>query len=209
MEYALVLLGAYLLGSISWGLIVGRLVRDVDVRHYGSGTTGVTNVLRTLGLQMAGIVLLADVSKGIAAVLLARLLSEDPLAEALAGILVILGHNWPIFSRFHGGRGVTAAVGGLMVMAPLAAVAAAVAFLLAILASRYVSLGSVLSVLVAMVSIPILVMTNLEPWQYMIYVGAGGPVILWRHRGNIQRIFQGTERRLGQSEASNTRTDPH
>ncbi len=118
MEYVLVLPGAYLLGSISWGLILGKLSRGIDVRKHGSGATGAANVLRTLGPRMAALVLVADVSKGTVAVLAAKLLTGAPLAEALAGILVIAGHNWPIYSRFQGGRGVTKAVGALAVMSP-------------------------------------------------------------------------------------------
>ena len=199
MEYVLVLPGAYLLGSISWGLIIGRVRRGIDVREYGSGATGTTNVLRTLGPRVAAVVLVADVSKGAAAVLLARLLIDAPLAHALAGVLVIVGHNWPAFSRFHGGRGVTAAVGALAVMYPAVAAAAVAVFVSTVLVSRYVSLGSVLSVATAMIAIPIMVATGQVPWEYLIYVSASGPIILWRHRGNIQRLLQGTERRIGQA----------
>lgn len=200
MEYALVLPAAYLLGSISWGLIVGKVSRGIDVRRYGSGATGATNVLRTLGPRMAALVLVADVSKGVVAVLLARLLIEEHLAEALAGILVVAGHNWPVFSRFQGGRGTTAAVGALAVMsAPAAAVSTAL-FILTVLISRYMSLGSVLSVVVAMVMLPVMVATGLEPWEYLVFTSIGGPIILWRHRGNIQRLIQGKERRIGQRE---------
>ena len=199
MEYLLVLPGAYLLGSISWGLIIGRVRRGIDVRKYGSGATGTTNVLRTLGPRVAAVVLVADVSKGVVAVLLARLLIDDPLAQALAGILVIAGHNWPVFSRFQGGRGVTTGVGALAVMSPLAAAVAVTVFVSTVRISRYVSLGSVLSVTAAMIAIPILVATGLVPWEYVIYIGAGGPIILWRHGGNIQRLLHGTERRIGQT----------
>ena len=113
MEYVLALSGAYLLGSISTGLIIGRMSRGIDVRTYGSGVTGVTNVLRTMGPRIATLVLVADISKGVIATFLARLVADAPLTEALAGVLVIAGHNWPVFSRFQGGRGVTTAVGAL------------------------------------------------------------------------------------------------
>ena len=208
MEYVLVLPGAYLLGSISWGLIIGKVRRGIDVRKYGSGATGMTNVLRTLGPRMAALVLVADVAKGIVAVLLARLLTGAPLAEALAGVLVVAGHNWPVFSRFRGGRGVTTGVGSLAVMSPLAAAVAVSVFVLTVLLSRYMSLGSVLAVVVAMVALPILVATGLEPWQYLIYTCVGGPVIIWRHHGNIRRLLQGTERRIGQRVNQKTQDEP-
>lgn len=196
IEYALVLPGAYLLGSISWGLIIGRMTRGIDVREHGSGATGMSNVLRSLGPRLAVPVLVLDVSKGVIGVLLARLIIGTPMAEALAGFLVILGHNWPVFSRFRGGRGVTTGVGGLAIMSPLAAAIALGVFVPTVLISRYASLGSVLAVATAMVTIPIMVATGHAHWEYLIYIGAGCPLILWRHVGNIQRLMQGTERRL-------------
>ena len=208
MEYVLVLPGAYLLGSISWGLIIGKMSRGIDVRAYGSGATGVTNVLRTLGPHMAALVLVADVSKGIIATYLARVVTGAPLAEALAGVLVIAGHNWPVFSRFQGGRGVTTAVGAMAVMSPPAAAAGIGAFLPTVLLSRYVSLGSVLSVIAGCVTLLVLVAIGLEPWDYLIYAGVGGPIILWRHRGNLRRLLQGTERRFGQRADQETLDNP-
>ncbi len=196
IEYALILPGAYLLGSISWGLIIGRMTRGIDVREHGSGATGTANVLRTLGPRWAVPVLVLDISKGVIAVIVAKQIIGSPVAEALAGFLAVLGHNWPVFSRFQGGRGVTTGVGGLAVMSPVAAAIAAGVFVSTIAVSRYVSLGSVLAVATAMVTIPIMVATGHAHWEYLIYIGAGCPLILWRHVGNIQRLLQGTERRL-------------
>lgn len=200
MEYLIAPLGAYLIGSISWGLIVGKVTRGVDVRSYGSGATGMTNVLRVLGLRLAILVMVADISKGVAAALLARAIVGTPMAEALAGILVIAGHNWPIFGRFRGGRGVTTGVGALAIMSPLAAAAAVAVFVIAVLLSRYVSLGSVLAVITAMIMVPLLIALDMAPWEYILYVVLGSPLILGRHMGNIQRLLTGTERRLGQRE---------
>ncbi len=200
MPYVLVLPGAYLLGSISWGLIIGKMRSGIDVRDYGSGATGTTNVLRTLGPRMAALVLVADVSKGVVAVLLAKLLIGTPLAEALAGILVVAGHNWPVFSRFQGGRGMTSGVGALVVISPLAAAVSMALFIPTVLISRYVSLGSVFAVMVSISILPILVATGLEPWQYLVYSTVGGPIILWKHRENIRRLLQGKERRIGEKE---------
>ena len=196
VPYVLVLPGAYLLGSISFGLMAGKLGRGIDLRQYGSGATGTTNVLRALGPRMAALVLVADLAKGVIGVLLARLIIGTPLAEALAGFLVILGHNWPVFSRFQGGRGVTTGVGGLTVMSPVAAAIAVGVFIPTVLISRYASLGSGLAVSTAMITIPIMAATGQVPWEYMVYVGAGGSLILWRHLGNMKRLLQGTERRL-------------
>ncbi|MCL0044370.1 glycerol-3-phosphate 1-O-acyltransferase PlsY [Dehalococcoidia bacterium] len=205
MKYILILPLAYLLGSISWGLIIGKMRRGIDVRDHGSGATGVTNVLRTLGPRMAGLVLIADVSKGTVAVILARVFIDTSLGEAIAGILVIIGHSWPAFSRFQGGRGVTTGIGAMVVMSlPIAAIGVAI-FLPTVLISRYVSLGSVFSVIGTMIVAFIMVWVGAEPWEYLIYVTIGGCVILWRHQGNIQRLINGTERRLWQKVNPSTR----
>lgn len=208
MEYALALPSAYLLGSISWGLIAGRVRRGIDVRDYGSGSTGSTNVLRTLGPVTAIIVLLADVAKGVTAVLLAKVLIGTALSEAVAGLLVIAGHNWPLFSRFHGGRGMTVSVGALAVMSPLAAAICLPLFVSTILISRYVSLGSVVALAAAMITIPVLVTLGIAPWEYLLYSSVGGPVILLRHKGNIQRLLNGTESRIRLRPGRAPRIDP-
>ncbi|MBI4201329.1 MAG: glycerol-3-phosphate 1-O-acyltransferase PlsY [Chloroflexi bacterium] len=206
MGYALVLPAAYLLGSISWGLLVGKLARGIDLRQYGSGATGATNVLRALGPRLAGLVMVADISKGVIAVLLARLVTHDAVAESLAGILVVVGHNWPVFSRFQGGRGTTTGVGGLAVISPLAAAVALAVFVFTVVASRYASLGSVLAVLTAMIALPVLIVIGPEPseYPYLIYVAIGCPLILWRHRGNIQRLAQGKEPRISLGRTSDS-----
>lgn len=208
MEYALALPSAYLLGSISWGLIAGRVRRGIDVRDYGSGSTGSTNVLRTLGPVTAIIVLLADVAKGVTAVLLAKVLIGTALSEAIAGLLVIAGHNWPLFSRFHGGRGMTVSVGALAVMSPLAAAICLPLFVSTILISRYVSLGSVVALAAAMITIPVLVSLGIAPWEYLLYSSVGGPVILLRHKGNIRRLLNGTESRIRLRPGRTPRIDP-
>ena len=203
MEYALVfrgaylLAGAYLLGSISWGLILGRLRRGIDLRQVGSGGTGATNVLRTVGPRMAAVVLFADMAKGVTAVALAKLLADDiPMIVALAGILVIVGHIWPVFSRFHGGRGIATAVGALVMISLPTVMMATVAFIPAVAITRYVSLGSLLAVATSMIMIPVLSAAGEVPWEYTVFSTVGGPMILWRHRENIKRLLNGTERRM-------------
>ena len=203
MEYALVfrgaylLAGAYLLGSISWGLILGRLRRGIDLRQVGSGGTGATNVLRTMGPRMAAVVLFADMAKGVTAVALAKLLADDiPMIVALAGILVIVGHIWPVFSRFHGGRGIATAVGALVMISLPTVMMATVAFIPAVAITRYVSLGSLLAVATSMIMIPVLSAAGEVPWEYTVFSTVGGPMILWRHRENIKRLLNGTERRM-------------
>lgn len=207
MEYALAMPSAYLLGSISWGLIAGRVRGGIDVRDYGSGSTGSTNVLRTLGPATAVIVLMADVAKGAVAILLARVLIGTALAEALAGLLVIAGHNWPLFSRFQGGRGITVAAGVLAVMSPPTVVISFAMLLPTVLITRYVSLGSIVGVAAVMVTMPILVALDIASWEYLLYTFLGGPVILLRHKGNIQRLLNGTESRIRLRPGRTTRDD--
>ena len=200
-EYAIALIGAYLLGSISWGYLVGK-VRGVDIRERGSGSTGMTNVLRTLGPALAVLVLAGDVSKAVLAVLLARVLTGGAhLAEALAATLAVIGHNWPVFSGFRGGRGVATGVGGLTVLSPLSGAIAVGVFLTPVALTRYVSLGSVCAVLSSIITIPLFAALGWTAWPYFLYVGVAGPLIIWQHRGNIQRLLTGNERKLGASES--------
>ena len=192
----LVIPGSYLIGSVSWGLIIGKMTRGIYVRDYGSGSTGSTNVLRTLGTRLGALVFLLDVSKGVLVIIAAKLVGDDPLIDGLAALAVILGHNWPILSRFQGGRGIAPAVGALTVLAPPATAIAVAAFIPAVLMTRYVSLGSLLAVASAIISMPILAFLNTAPWEYLAYTMIGGPLIIIRHKENIRRLLEGTERRL-------------
>lgn len=219
-QYALLLPLAYLIGALPWGYVALYLRRGIDIREYGSGRTGVSNALRTAGFRIAGLVLLLDLAKGIAAVLLARALVGDALAEVTAGLLALAGHNWPVFLGFRGGRGIAPGLGGLAVMSPLAAVAGVLVFIPTCLISRYLSLGSIMGVVAAGAALAILALVEgltptgyllygsllglgynafgITPIPYLVYGLLGGAVIIWQHRDNIQRIAQGTERRIGQ-----------
>ena len=201
-RYAAVLPLAYLTGSLSWGYVVLLMHRGIDIREYGSGRTGVSNALRTAGYKLAGLVLFLDLLKGILAVLLARFLLGDPTAEVAAGLAALVGHNWPVFLGFRGGRGIAPGLGGLAVMSPLAAVTGVVVFLPVCVFTRYLSLGSMLGVVSAVAMLVALLLLSFNPWGsisylYLIYGLLGGAVIIWQHRDNIQRLLDGTERRIG------------
>ena len=198
MEYFILVPAAYLLGSIPTGLLLVRLLRGIDVREYGSGKTGVTNVLRTAGKAAAAVALVVDTGKGALAILLARLLLDTPLAETTAGILVIVGHNWPVFLRFKGGRGMATGMGVTAVLMPWAVVAGAVVFLPVVLLSRYVSLGSVAAVVAIMVAFAVATVAYDYPIAYLGFALIGGAILVLQHRDNIQRLLKGTEHRLGQ-----------
>lgn len=197
VQYAYFLPISYLLGSVPWGYLLTQTIKGMDVREYGSGSTGTSNVLRTAGGALAAAALVLDVSKGVLAVLLARVVAETEVAQVTAGLAVLAGHNWPIFLDFRGGRGIATGVGGLLMMSPLSGAIAIAAFLPITLLTRYLSLGSICAVITALVAMLVLVMVRDTPSTYLYYTGIGGAVIIWQHRGNIQRMLNGTENRLG------------
>ena len=197
-QYAIVMPLAHLMGSISWGYILLQWRMGLDVREYGSGRTGMSNVLRTGGVKSAAAVLTLDIAKGIIAVILARLIIGTHGAEVTAGLIVLAGHNWPVFLGFKGGRGILTALGGLVLMVPVAALIATATFLTITYLSRYISLGSVVGVVIGAISILTLALANMNSDTYMIYGFIAGIIIVWQHRDNIQRIREGSERRLGQ-----------
>jgi glycerol-3-phosphate acyltransferase PlsY len=196
-KYSVVLPLAYLLGSIPWGYFLLHWRRGIDIREYGSGRTGMSNVLRTAGGRVAAAVLLLDLSKGVLAVLLAREIIGTTSGEVVAGLLALIGHNWPVFLKFRGGRGIATGLGSLSVMAPLAAVIGMIVFIPITLISRYLSLGSITGVVTACLSLLALALAGMYSSAYTWYAIVGGAIIIWQHRDNIQRLMRGTERRLG------------
>ena len=197
-QYASVLALAYLLGSVPWGYMLLRWRLGVDIREFGSGRTGMSNVLRTGGGKVAGLVLALDVAKGILAVMLARVVIGATEAEVAAGLFALVGHNWPVFLQFRGGRGILTGLGGLSIMAPIAGGAATLSFLIIALVSRYVSLGNISGVIIGGLTLLGLGLVGIYSSTYILYVLFGGAIIIWQHRDNIRRIRQGNERRLGQ-----------
>lgn len=190
-------LASYLYGSVPFGLLLGK-ARGVDLRQYGSGRTGATNALRTLGPGASAVALLGDLSKGILAVALARLLIGTPWAEVLAGLCAVAGHNWSVYIHFQGGRGVAASLGAVATMAPpLAGVGIAV-FAIVIAATRYVSLASILASAAVPVALAALVYGGLFPSEYLAFALIAAGLVIFQHRDNLERLRTGTERRLGQ-----------
>ena len=195
----LVAVGSYLVGAIPVGVLVARASGGPDPRTVGSGRTGGTNALRALGRKWALVVVLGDVAKGAGPVLVVLLLSGgDPALETIAALAAVAGSIRSIFIRFHGGRGVGAGVGTLLVVSPLGVVLAAPVFFGAILITRYVSLGSLLGALAicpaALISIQI-TQGSIAP-AYWIYATVG-PALIWiAHADNVRRLLRGEERRL-------------
>jgi len=200
IEFAAVVIGSYLIGSIPCGLVIGKL-RGIDIREYGSGNIGTTNVLRTLGARYGALVLIADVFKGVIAVLLARYIIGSPMSEMAAGFTAVAGHDWSVFLKFKGGRGVATSLGGILPMAmwaPLAAVAGVVIFIAIIALTRYVSLASITGSLSAVVAMAVFLGLDRVPWEYLVYIGGVVALIIFQHRDNISRLRSGTESKLGQ-----------
>jgi len=194
MTQALAILVGYLFGSIPFALLVSRGVAGVDVRRAGSGNVGSANVLRTSGVATALLVTVLDMAKGAGPVLLADRWSTAGSAPAVAGLAAIVGHVYPIWLRFHGGKGVATACGVFAVLTPWAALPAFALFVATVWATRLVSLGSLVA---ALALGPIAYALAAPPASWLAAAGAA-ILIVFRLRSNIARLRAGTERRIGQ-----------
>jgi glycerol-3-phosphate acyltransferase PlsY len=209
---AALVIGAYLIGSIPFSFLVVKLFAGEDIRELGSRNVGATNVARTFGKLPGVIALILDMAKGYAAIAFARwiVISPDwPLGVggnfspvhsrafwiALAGLIAVLAHMFPVWLRFHGGKGVATAAGAFLAIDPLSFAAGAIVFLIVILSTRFVSLASMLSA----ASIPIFMrfLTHASFWTTVVSIVIAMLIIV-KHNSNIARLTQGTERRLGE-----------
>jgi len=201
---AVVVLGAYLLGSVSWSYLVVKAREGKDVRTVGSGNAGATNVLRAAGKGPAVIVLLLDVTKGVLAVMVARILQAAPPVIGAAAVAVVLGHVFPVFLGFRGGKGVATSAGALGALAPAALLVALLVFTAVVAWKRYVSLGS----MAAAASMPLLAwigqrlgwIAGDDPWT-IAASAAIALIVIVKHRSNLHRLWQGVEPRLGERRA--------
>ena len=181
---------AYLLGSVPFGYLLTRFATGRDVRQSGSGNIGATNVLRTAGRKLGIATLLLDIAKGTLAVVIAQLLTGDTKVMALAALAVCAGHVFPIFLKFQGGKAVATFAGAFGYLMPIPLLATAAIFLIAVLASKHVSLGSILGALM----FPFGVWLILHPsWTELVAAFAVSALIIYRHSSNIQRLRAGTE----------------
>jgi glycerol-3-phosphate acyltransferase PlsY len=201
---------AYLLGSIPWGLILAKSMVGVDVREWGSGKVGATNVMRSAGRKAAVISGLLDILKGVVAVLFAGLIIGKVyvvvgpfvlgtlLGQVLAGLAAVAGHNWSVFLGFRGGSGVATFFGGWIALLPIVALFGGEILALAAVLTLFVSLGSLAAVVgMYAILIPLTIFSHF-PIEYLLYALVGTAMIIYTHRGNIVRLFKGIERKLGE-----------
>lgn len=186
---------SYLLGSVSFSILFARWLRKIDIRQHGSGNAGATNTLRVLGKGPAIAVFLLDIAKGLVAVALGQAIAGEQgswLAVA-CGLASIAGHNWPLYFRFKGGKGIATTVGALIYLAPLPVVAAGVVAIILIVITRYVSLGSM--VFAALVPVILGLAGEIGPVFWGALVLALLAIV--RHRKNIVKLMNGTENKIG------------
>ena len=188
------LLAAYLIGAIPVGFLVARAAGGTDIRRSGSGNIGATNVLRTLGTGPAVLTLAGDIVKGYLAVSAARAIGTEAWAAAAGAVAAIAGNCWPVFLGFRGGKGVATGLGAFLALIPWAVAPAAVLWVAVTALSRYVSLASV----VACLSLPLGAALLGYPRHSAIAAAIAAVIIVWRHRENLVRLANGTERRLGE-----------
>lgn len=193
MEEILAVTFGYLVGSVPFAFLLARR-GGVDLRHAGSGNIGAANVLRTSGLTPAVAAMCLDAAKGALAVLVAQRLTEDPATPVAAGLAAVIGHIYPAWLRFRGGKGVASAAGVFAILAPMAVVVAGIVFVLAIWATRYISVGSI----AAAVMLAVATIVGEAPAAVSVGAVVSAIIILHRHRGNVGRLVAGTERRIGQ-----------
>jgi glycerol-3-phosphate acyltransferase PlsY len=210
-KFVAVVVIAYLLGSIPFGLIIGKLKSGVDIREQGSGKTGATNLMRVAGTKLGVLTIVLDVVKAAGAVMLATVIIDSSsgiltigsvslnwqhIAQVLAGLAAVAGHTWPVFAKFKGGRGVTAYFGTLFAIFPPAGIFGAEVVAIAALRSRHMSLGSLLGALAACcLMIPLTILYNF-PLIYLAYGLLVTALLVYQHQDNIKRLRQGTERQL-------------
>ena len=193
MLNVLLILGSYILGSVPTGFLAGRAY-GVDVRRVGSGNIGMANVLRTTGKKAAIITMIGDMLKGFLPVFVARYLTESDWVLGAVALAAVVGHCWPVFLRFRGGKAVATGAGTTIGLAPVVGIALFAFWWAVVLLSRYTSLGAILVMILG----PVAFLFTGQPLAYVIYTIVGGTLVLWRHRRNARALLNGTERKIGE-----------
>ena len=203
VQFLGVIIIGYLLGAIPFGVIISKLVRGIDVREYGSGSMGMTNVMRTVGAKAGLIVLILDLLKGSAAVALAWAIFHSPnhdmvhWGQMAGGVAAVIGHSWPVYIGFRGGRGISTAFGAILVISwPIGLICLAV-FLLMVAIFRYISLGSISGAIVLVIAMVISYTCYSGPIAYLSFALVVAVIVIFRHRANIKRLLSKTEPKIG------------
>ncbi len=191
------MLCGYVLGSVPTGFLAGR-ARGVDVRREGSGNIGMANVLRTAGKWPAIVTMVGDMLKGFVPVFLARTVTENEWVVAATALAAVVGHCWPVFLRFKGGKAVATGAGTTIALAPVVGFGLFAFWWAVVLVSRYTSLGAISVMIVT----PVVFLLTGQPVPYILYTVIGGSLVLWRHRENALALAKGTERKIGQKDES-------
>ena len=191
-------LAAYLIGAIPFGLVIAKLFGLGDIRNIGSGNIGATNVLRTGNKIAAVLTLLLDSGKGLFVVMIARYLNGDSNVIAITGLLSIVGHCYPIWLGFRGGKGVATGLGVFLGFHPLVGAMVCLVWLVTAFLFRFSSLAAIISYTSAPILFALIISPPL-PVLTVITAGMIAALAIWRHRGNIKRLFSGTEPRIGMS----------
>ncbi|HER23906.1 MAG TPA: glycerol-3-phosphate 1-O-acyltransferase [Candidatus Atribacteria bacterium] len=195
MKIILVIISCYLLGSIPFGYIVVKLFKKVDIRELGSGNIGATNTLRILGLPLASLVAIGDIGKGIFAICLVKYLNLDtPLILTIAGFAVICGHDWSVFLRFKGGKGIATTLGVIFTLNPTISILAVIIWGIVLIATRYVSLSSIF----ALITLFIFNILLKQPYEYIIFSAIVMILGIFKHKDNIKRLRLKKERKIGE-----------
>jgi len=187
------LVGSYLIGSIPFAYIITKTARGIDIRNFGSGNPGATNVFRVAGKTYGLITLMFDFLKGLITVSVTKLFYPDLISiSIICGLLSIIGHNWPVWLKFRGGKGFATSLGVLLGLIPLVTFFGLITFVIIFILTKYVSLSSVLS------SIVVIAMCWIKREQLILclFVSLTGLMIIIRHRPNIVRLLKGTESKL-------------
>ncbi len=189
-----VFIAAYLIGSLPFGYLLTQAIKKTDIRNYGSGNIGATNVLRVMGWKAALPVFTLDMLKGVAVVLLAKAVTDLPAVYLTAGFLALVGHSFPLFLKFKGGKAAATGIGVVVMLSGWAALSLIVIAIMVIFITRYVSLGSITGAL----AVPLFFLLFGFELSYIIFGLATAALIGYRHHENISRLLKGTESRIGQ-----------
>ncbi len=192
IKVIIVIIESYLLGSINSSILVGKLMANIDIREHGSGNAGATNTLRTLGKTAAFFVLIGDILKGILSVIIGNLLFGYT-GTLIAGLICVIGHNFPVYFNFKGGKGILTSAAVIFMIDWKVAIIVLVLAILIMAITRYVSLGSIVAAISYFI---IILIYNLKSIQYVLFAFCIAALAVYRHKSNIKRLIKGTEAKL-------------